>query len=81
MTFSVLSSLGQVLLGRSSARLVHYSSAKCGTNKLEPGFLWTCNKVRAQNRGEKKAKYIEDVEKLLGHINMSFLQVPINFVE
>lgn len=32
--------------------------------------MLTHNKLRAENRQEKKAKYIEDSEKLLGHINM-----------
>lgn len=70
LSISVLSFLVQ--LGRSSARLVHYSSAKCGMNKLESGFLWTHHKLRARNRGEKKAKYIEQAEKLLGHTNVFF---------
>lgn len=58
-----------------SARLVHYRGAKCGTKRLQPGFLWTCNKVRVKNRGGKETKYIEDAKMLLGHINMRFLQV------
>lgn len=34
--------------------------------------MLTHNKLRAENRQEKKAKYIEDSEKLLRQINMIF---------
>lgn len=68
---SILDLSSLELLGRSSARSVLYSSAKCGTNELESDFLWMSNKGKGQNRVVKKAKYIQDAEKLFGHINMS----------
>lgn len=57
------------------------TDAKCRTNELEPGFLWISNKGKAQNRVVKKAKYIQNAEKFLGHTNMCSLQVPKDFVE
>jgi len=60
---------------------VHYSNLKCRSDKLELDFLWTCNKLRAQNERKKIAKYVEDAEKLLGNTNRFFFQVPVDFVE
>lgn len=78
---SILDLSSLELFGRSSARSVLYSSAKCGTNELESDFLWMSNKGKGQNRVVKKAKYIQDAEKLFRHINMSSQQVPKDFVE
>lgn len=45
---------------------------------MEPGFLWISNKGKAQKREVKKAKHIQDAEKLLGHRIMgSFRYIKI----